>query len=77
MKNFIIQTPKHSKSTYQLLVQSQEKERSFIEALTYLCLVGAAVASIWQFTQQSVQFTQLGVLSTEKAVTIEAGVARS
>ncbi len=77
MKNFIIPTPKHSKSTYQLLVQSQEEERSFLEALTYLCLVGAAVASIWQFTQQSVQFTQLGAPSTKAVAAMEAGALRS
>ena len=73
MKNLINPTTDRGPSPYQLLVQSEEKERSFLETLLYLCLVGAAVASFWQFTQQPVKFTQIGVTSTQEAVAMETG----
>lgn len=76
MKNLINPTTDRRQSTYQLLVQSEEKQRSFLETLIYLCLVGAAVTAIWQFTQEPVRFTQIGVTSTEEAVAMETGAFR-
>lgn len=37
------------KSTYALLLQSEEKERSWFETAVYSLLVLSAVISIWQF----------------------------
>jgi hypothetical protein len=37
------------KSTYALLVKSEEKERSLFETFIYSLLVLSAVAGIWQF----------------------------
>ncbi len=77
MKNLTNPTAERGQSPYQLLVQSEEKERSFLETLIYLCLVGAVVTSIWQFTQQPVSFTQLGVTSAAQTLALESSAARS
>ena len=37
------------KSTYALLVRSEEKERGLFETLVYSLLVLSAVVGIWQF----------------------------
>jgi hypothetical protein len=37
------------KSTYALLVRSEEKERGLFETIVYSLLVLSAVAGIWQF----------------------------
>lgn len=37
------------KSTYALLVRSEEKERGFFETVIYSLLVLSAVIGIWQF----------------------------
>ena len=37
------------KSTYALLVQSEEKERGLFETIVYSLLVLSAVIGIWQF----------------------------
>jgi hypothetical protein len=34
-------------STYELLIHSQEKERSLSETLVYLLLIGSAAFSFW------------------------------
>jgi hypothetical protein len=39
-------------STYSLLVQSEEKERSLSETFIYILLIGAGVFSIWQAALQ-------------------------
>ena len=41
-------------STYALLVKSEEKERSFFEALVYSLFILSAVAAIGQFIVQPV-----------------------
>ena len=44
------QTPSPvKKSTYALLVRSEEKERGLFETLVYSLLVISAVVGIWQF----------------------------
>jgi hypothetical protein len=44
------QTPNQvRKSTYALLVRSEEKERGLFETLVYSLLVASAVIGIWQF----------------------------
>ena len=42
------------KSTYALLMKSEEKERSLFEAFIYGLLVVSAVVSIWQFAHMRV-----------------------
>jgi len=42
------------KSTYALLVKSEEKERSLFETLIYGLLVVSAVVGIWQFAHMRV-----------------------
>ena len=50
----------HQESTYQLLIQSEEKERGLIEAIVYLLLVVATTTTIWQFSHEPVTFAQIG-----------------
>ncbi len=40
------------KSTYRLLVQSEEKSRNILEIALYVLFAVSAVASIWQFAEQ-------------------------
>jgi hypothetical protein len=42
------------KSTYALLLQSEEKERGLFETLIYGLLVVSAVVGIWQFAHMRV-----------------------
>ncbi len=53
-------SPVYHESTYQLLVQSEEKERGLIEGLVYLLLVIATTTSIWQFGREPVTFAEIG-----------------
>lgn len=50
----------HEGSTYQLLSQSEEKERGLIEGIVYLLLVVATTTTIWQFGHEPVTFAQIG-----------------
>ena len=52
-------------STYQLLIQSEEKERGLIEAIVYLLLVIATTTTIWQFSLERVMFADLGSSTRE------------
>jgi len=40
------------RSTYALLVQSEEKSRNVMETTLYALFALSAVVSIWQFAQQ-------------------------
>lgn len=60
----------HRPSTYQLLVQSEEKERSYFEDLAYLLLIAATAVSIWQFSHQLVTFTGIGVAASQEVATL-------
>lgn len=60
MKTPIQASPVHHEGTYQLLVQSEEKERGLIEGVVYLLLVIATTASIWQFSHVPVTFAEIG-----------------
>jgi hypothetical protein len=41
------------RSTYALLVQSEEKSRNIMETALYALFAFSAIVSIWQFAQQS------------------------
>jgi ABC-type sugar transport system permease subunit len=41
-----------NRSTYALLVQSEEKSRNIMETALYALFALSAVVSIWQFAQQ-------------------------
>jgi hypothetical protein len=41
------------RSTYRLLVQSEEKGRNALETALYALFAVGAMASIWQFAQQT------------------------
>ena len=43
-----------AKSTYALLMQSEEKERNLFETLVYGLIILSAVGAIWQFAYQPV-----------------------
>ncbi len=43
-------------STYALLVRSEDKERSLLEAIAYGLFLLSSVAAIWQFALQPVNF---------------------
>ena len=47
--------PEIQKSTYALLVRSEEKERSLFEAVVYGLVILSAVAAIWQFMHQPIE----------------------
>lgn len=59
-------TPIHEESTYQLLVDSEEKGRGLVEAFVYLLLVLATVATIYQFGREPVTFADIGILHAQK-----------
>jgi hypothetical protein len=40
------------RSTYRLLVQSEEKNRNILEIALYALFAVSALASIWQFAEQ-------------------------
>ena len=55
------------KSTYALLVRSEEKERGLFETIVYTLLVLSAVIGIWQFAHLRVAspFAASRTLATE------------
>ena len=57
------------KSTYSMLVQSEEKERNLFETLVYGVIVLSAVAAIWQVAHQPVKvpFTDKQTASVAQA----------
>ena len=67
----------HRQSTYQLLIQSEEKERSYFESLAYLLLMAATAASIWQFSHQPVTFTSIGVAASQEVAELRSTGVRS
>lgn len=57
--------PVHHESTYQLLVDSEEKPRTAIEDIVYLLLALAIAVTIWQFSHQPVTFADYGAPQSE------------
>ena len=55
------------KSTYALILQSEEKERSLFETFVYSMLVLSAVIGIWQFAHMRIPspFANTGRAATE------------
>ena len=53
------------KSTYALLVRSQEKERGLFETVVYSLLVLSAVVGIWQFAHLRVPAPFVNTAATE------------
>ena len=66
-----------TKSTYSLLVSSQEKGRNIFEALVYAAVVLSSVASLLQFAGQSVAAPQIGIAhaKTQSALVATAPLA--
>jgi hypothetical protein len=62
--------PVHHETTYQMLIESEEKERGLIEDIVYLLLVIATVATIWQFSHQPVTFADVGVMHAQKVAAL-------
>jgi hypothetical protein len=54
-------TDQHKKSTYALLIRSEEKSRNVIEMAIYPSLILGAVIAIWQFAQQPVNIPAAGL----------------
>ena len=55
------------KSTYRLLVQSEEKSRNVLETALYALFGFAALATIWQFAEQASSLpAQRTVAATEQ-----------
>ncbi len=65
-------SPVHHESTYQMLVESEEKERVVIEGIVYLLLVIATATTIWQFSQQPVTFSDLGSAHAQSGVALQS-----
>jgi hypothetical protein len=57
------------RSTYRLLVQSEEKNRNILEIALYALVAMSALASIWQFAEQpnALPLDRIGA-ATERAV---------
>jgi hypothetical protein len=68
MKNLVNSEEIRPRNTYELLVQSEDRERSFIESIVYLLLIVATSASIWQFSHQSVTLTSIGLAGSRDAM---------
>ena len=65
--------PTHKvKSTYSMLVQSEEKERNLFETLVYSVIVLSAVVAIWQVAHQPVKvpFTDQAQASAAQAAVV-------
>jgi len=60
----------HQESTYQLLVESEDKERGALEDLVYFLLVVATALTIWQFGHQPVTFADLGDANVQKVAAL-------
>ena len=65
-------TPKIRRSTYALLVRSEERERSLFEAVVYGLFTLCAIAAIWQFVQQPV-ILPLGAAPAAQAIVVAHG----
>lgn len=53
-------SPVHHETTYQLLVESEEKERGVIETVIYFLLIAATAVTIWQFGNEPVTIADPG-----------------
>ena len=62
--------PIYEESTYQMLVEAEEKERGLVEAFVYLLLVLATVTTIWQFGRQPVTFAEIGHTHAQKIAAV-------
>ena len=62
--------PVHHQTTYQMLVESEEKERGVVEDIVYLLLVIATATTIWQFSQQPVTFGDIGAAHAQKVAAL-------
>ncbi|HEY3662117.1 MAG TPA: hypothetical protein VGL24_03095 [Chthoniobacterales bacterium] len=70
MTNPIQAKPVHEESTYQMLIDSEEKDRGIGEAFVYLLLFLATVTTIWQFGREPVRFADIGVMHAEKIAAV-------
>ena len=52
------------KSTYRLLVQSEEKNRNILETALYALFALSALAAIWQFAEEPA----MPIFQTERAM---------
>jgi hypothetical protein len=61
-----------AKSTYSMLVQSEEKERNLFETLVYGVIVLSGVVAIWQVAHQPVKvpFTDKQSVSVAQAAVV-------
>jgi hypothetical protein len=62
--------PIYQETTYQMLVNAEEKERNVIEDIVYLLLVIATTVTIFQFSREPVKFADLGAAQAERIATI-------
>ena len=66
----------HHETTYQMLVESEEKELTITENIVYLLLVIATATTIWQFSQQPVTFSDLGSAQSQNVVALQSSALR-
>ncbi len=64
----------HHATTYDLLIDSEEKGRTALESVVYLFLITAAVLAIWQAGHQPVTVTRLGDVSP---ITVQSAPLKS
>jgi len=46
----------NSRTTYSLLIRSEEKNRDLLEAAVYAMCILSAIVAIWQFVDESSRF---------------------
>jgi len=62
----------HHETTYQMLVESEEKERGVIEIVIYLLLIAATTVTIWQFGNQPMTFADVGNAEAQKIAAVHS-----
>ena len=64
-----------NRSTYALLVQSEEKSRNIMETALYALFALSAVVSIWQFAQQpsSLPLERVGTVNEQRIASYKQG----
>jgi hypothetical protein len=54
----------NQESTYALLVRSEEKSRTALEAVAYMTFILSVVVAVWQFAQHPVNIRATGLEPT-------------
>jgi len=62
----------HEESTYAMLVNAEERERTALENVLYFLVIISAIAAIWQFAQQPIELPLDSVTTVADAAPVSA-----